>query len=1086
MHCGQQLPSTAKFCLECGRPTDRPQDARSPFRAPEINTPRHLAQEILRSRAALKGERKQVTVLFADLKGSTELLADRDPEEARNLLHPILDHMMEAVHHYEGTVNQAAGDGIMALFGAPLGYEDHAVRACFAALRMQERMRRHAEGVFNAHGVNLKIRVGLNSGEVVVGTIRSDLRMDYTAVGRTTHLAARMEQLASPGSILLTPSTLLLAEGLVRTKSLGPVPVKGLAEPLEVHELMGTGPARTRFQAVARRALTPFVGRNAELEELRRLQRLAYDGHGQVAALVAEAGAGKSRLVYELTHSLGREGWLVLECGAVSYGKAMSWLPVVGLLRSYFEIKDRDDLRAIRDKVTAKLLALDRSLEAGLPALLTLLDVPVKDDAWQTLAPRQRRQRTLDTLRRLLLAAARQRPCVVIFEDLHWIDGETQALLDDLVDSLASARLLLLVTGRPEYRYGWSGKPPYGEMRLDALSAERAGQMLEALLGDDPAIDPLKQRLASLGNPFFLEEAVRTLVEMRALDGVPGRYRLLQPVQALQVPATVQATLAARIDRLPAEEKHLLQVASVVGADVPFAVLQAVAELPDEFLRRGLAHLQGAEFLYESGLPPTLECSFKHSLTQEVAYGSLLHERRREIHARIVDAIETLHPDSLDQHVERLAHHSLGGELREKAVSYLVRAGRKAQRQSAPHSAVGCYDQALLLLEGLPESQFKLERSLDVRIRLRGVLIGLGETRKAIQRLTEVEAVADRLDDERRRARFWVALATLKCLRGDLDEALGNAKHALAIAEGVRDSTLCIQSKIVLELIHFYCGDYRHVAELASIILAAKPDDESFHYSDNYRGPTIVHHYLTLSLIQLGRFSEAATHVKELFRLGGPTHSRTIGLAQLSEAQRLLAMGDWAHAGPIIEQSIEAFRRSDNFLTLTHAVAMSAWIFAQLGRTSEATHSIQEGERLLEQQTADGTIAQYGMDYVKLGRAVLQMDRLDDAKKFADCAQKLTPSHPGPAAHVQNLLGDIAIRRDRFDAQTGEIHYRKALALAEPRGMRPVVAHCHLGLGRLYRRVAEQEQADEHFTIATTLYREMDMTFWLEQAAARW
>lgn len=1079
MHCGQQLPSTARFCLECGQPTGRApgiarNDAPSAIAPPPVYTPHHLAQKILSSKAALEGERKQVTVLFADLKGSTELLADRDPEEARNLLHPVLDHMMEAVHHYDGTVNQTAGDGIMALFGAPLAHEDHAVRACFAALRMQERVKRHAEGVFNAHGLNLQIRVGLNSGEVVVGTIRSDLRMDYTAVGRTTHLAARMEQLASPGSILLTPSTLQLAEGLVMARSLGPVPVKGLAEPLEVHELTGTGPARTRFQAVARRRLTPFVGRDAELEQLRRMQRLAHDGHGQVAALVAEAGAGKSRLVYELTHALGREGWLVLECGAASYGKAMSWLPVVGLLKSYFEIAERDDLQAIEAKVTARLLALDRALGPGLPALLTLLDVPVKDEAWQTLDPGERRRRTLDTVRRLLLAATREQPVVVIFEDLHWIDGETQALLDDHVESLTSTRTLLLVTCRPEYRPGWDGKLHYSEMRLSALSTERAGQLLDALLGDDPALDPLKQRLAELGNPFFLEEAIRTLVETKALEGPRGHYRLTRPVEAIQVPATVQATLAAR----------MLQVASVVGTVVPVALLQAVTELRTETLQESLAHLHSGEFLDESGPPQALEYTFRHALTHDVAYGSLLHERRRELHARIVEAIETLHRDGLDQHIERLAHHAVRGELRERAVSYLFRAGRKAQRQSAPHSAAGCYDQALLLLEALPESQFKLERSLDIRIRLRGVLIGLGETRKALQRLSEVEAIADKLDDERRRARFWVALATLKCLRADLDEALGNARHALAIAERVGDSTLCIQSRITLEQIRFYRGDYRHVVELASIILAAKPDDESFHYSANYRGPTIAHHYLTLSLIQLGRFSEAATHVKDLFRLAGPTHGRATGLAQLSEAIRLLSMGDWAHAGPFIEQSIETFRSSNNYLTLTHAVPMSAWSLAQLGETSEATRRVQEGESLLEKQTADGTIAQYGMDYVRLGRAVLQMDRLDDAQRFANCAMRLAPSHPGPAAHVQNLLGDIAMRRNRFDAQMGEIHYRKALALAQPRGMRPLVAHCHFGLGKLHQRLANRERANEHFTAATTLYREMDMLFWLEQADA--
>jgi class 3 adenylate cyclase len=637
-----------------------------------------LAAKILASRAALEGERKQVTVLFADLKGSMELLADRDPEDARKLLDPVLELMMEAVHHYEGTVNQAAGDGIMALFGAPLAHEDHAVRACYAALRMQETVKRHAADVLRAHGINIQIRVGLNSGEVVVGAVGSDLRMDYTAIGRTTHLAARMEQLASPGSILVTPSTLELVDGFVTVKPLGPVPVKGLIDPLEVHEVTGVGPVRTRFQSVARRGLTPFVGRERELEQLHHAQQLADSGHGQVVALVAEAGVGKSRLVFELTHSPVQEGWLVMECAAISYGKAMSYLPVVNLLKGYFEITEQDSLQTISDKVNTKLLALDGELAPTRPALLALLDVPVNDPAWQTLDPSERRRRMLDGVRYLLLREARQRPLLLIFEDLHWIDSETQAVLDSLVEGLGSIRILLLATFRPEYNHGWAGKTYYSQLRLDALAGESGSRLLAALLGDDHTLSSLKQLLANHGNPFFLEETVRALVETKALEGSLGSYRLTRPIEAIQVPATVQVILASRIDRLSLEDKHLLQIAAVIGRRVPFSLLRAVADLPDDALRGGLDRLQAAEFMYETGLFPDLEYSFKHVLTQEVAYSGMLQDRRRELHAQIVSSIETLHHNRLDEQIELLAHHALRGELREKAVSYLRQAGVKA------------------------------------------------------------------------------------------------------------------------------------------------------------------------------------------------------------------------------------------------------------------------------------------------------------------------------------------------------------------------------------------------------------------------
>jgi class 3 adenylate cyclase len=391
--CNTELPTGVAFCFACGQPVTAAPDGQR-FTSPGAYTPRRLAEKILTSKAALEGERKQVTVLFADLKGSMELLADRDPEEARKILDSVLTLMMEAVHRYEGTVNQVMGDGIMALFGAPLAHEDHAVRACYAALRMQERVKTYAEEVRRSHAAVVKIRVGLNSGEVIVRAIGSDLRMDYTAVGQTTHLAARMEQLADPGSIVITPETLALAEGYVEVKSLGPVPVKGLADTLEVYEVTGAGPARTRLQAAARRGLTRFVGRDAELEHLRCAQQLAGDGRGQVAAVVGEAGVGKSRLVYEFTHSHRLQGWLVLESASVSYGKATSYLPVIDLLKGYFKIQDRDDLREIRERVTGKLLTLDEALKPTQPALLALLDVPVDDAAWQTLDPGQRRQRT--------------------------------------------------------------------------------------------------------------------------------------------------------------------------------------------------------------------------------------------------------------------------------------------------------------------------------------------------------------------------------------------------------------------------------------------------------------------------------------------------------------------------------------------------------------------------------------------------------------------------------------------------------------------------------------------------------------------
>jgi class 3 adenylate cyclase len=432
----------------------------------------------------MEGERKQVTVLFADLKGSMELLADRDPEEARKILDPVLERMMEAVHCYEGTVNQVMGDGIMALFGAPLAHEYHAVRACYAALRMQESVEKYAEQVRGSHAAVVKIRVGLNSGEVVVRAIGSDLHMDYTAVGQTTHLAARMEQIATPGAVVLSTAAMRLVADWVQTTFVGRVPVKGVAEPIDVFELVGVNRARSRLQARAGHGLTKFVGRAVELAQLAAALEQARVGHGQVVGVVAEAGLGKSRICAEFMGSAQAQGCLILETGCVSYRKATSYLPIIELLRSYFQIEEQDDAHKIREKVRGKVMSLDMALEPYLAAFHWLLDVPLDDAEWGQVDPQQRRQRTVDGVKRLLLREASVQPLVILFEDLHWLDGESQQLLDSIVEGASAARLLLLVNYWPEYTHGWVNKTYYRQIRIGPLATATAEELLRSLVGE--------------------------------------------------------------------------------------------------------------------------------------------------------------------------------------------------------------------------------------------------------------------------------------------------------------------------------------------------------------------------------------------------------------------------------------------------------------------------------------------------------------------------------------------------------------------------------------------------------------------------
>ncbi len=716
--------------------------------------------------------------------------------------------MIDAVHRYEGTVNKVMGDGIMALFGAPIAHEDHAIRACYAALAMQDAMVGKAADIRRDHGVEAQVRVGLNSGEVVVRGIGNDLAMDYDAVGPTTHVAGRMEQLALPGTIRLSADTARLAEGFIEARSLGPVPVKGLKAPVEVFELKGAAEGRSRFQAAVARGLSRFVGRDAELAALEHAFDRAGEGHGQVFATIGEPGLGKSRLCYEFVHTPRVEAWLVLAAGSVSYGKATAYLPVIDLLKGYFRIESRDTSHEIGEKVTGKVLTLDEGLRSILRPVLSLLGGLVDDPDWGGLDPSQRRRRIIEAIRALLLRESRVQPLVVMFEDLHWIDDETQAVLNALVDCLPTARILLLVNYRPEFGHGWGGRTYYAQARLEPLPLKSADTLLSSLVGEASALGPLKRLLIERteGNTFFVEESVRTLVETYALTGLPGAYRLTQDVDTLEIPATVHGVLAARIDRLSAEDKRLLQTAAVVGKDVPFALLQAIVEDPEDQLNAGLAALQGAEFLYETRLFPEREYTFKHTLSHEVAYNSLLRWHRRDLHQRVADAIETLYADRRLEWADMLAGHYEKAENWANAAVNYADASDKAKNRYANTSAVEFCTKALNCLDKATSLEEETQRSLLTRmLESRGQIRSLlGDNRGAADDFRALRKLAEAAGDRSAEAAALHRSAQLSVTAGAYDDGIADALQALTIARQINDKAAIARILITLGDIHIH------------------------------------------------------------------------------------------------------------------------------------------------------------------------------------------------------------------------------------------------------------------------------------------
>jgi class 3 adenylate cyclase/tetratricopeptide (TPR) repeat protein len=1056
--------------------------------APLAYTPPYLAEKILTSRRAMEGECKQVTVLFADLKGNTELIRNLDPEAAQTLLDTALQRMMDAVHRFEGTVNDVAGDGLMAMFGAPIAHEDHALRACYAALAMQAAMRRYAAEVRRTHGLEVLLRVGLNSGGVLVRTIGNDLYMNYSGVGLTTNLAARMEQLAPPGTIRLTAATLQLVEGAVQVNALGPVPVKGLAEPVEVFELVGARPVHRRLQAAVARGLTRFVGRDQELVALTQALAQAGRGQGQLVALLGEAGVGKSRMVYELIHSPITQGWRVMESASVSYGKATPYFPVIDLLKRYAHMEDTDDTRTIRAKVTGQVLTLDETLQDTQPALFALLDVLPDDSPFRQLDPTQRRQRTLTALKRLLLCESQMQPLLLVFEDLHWMDTETQALLDSLVESLPTARLLLLVNYRPEYQHGWGSKTYYTQLRLDPLPPVSADAFLHALLGDDPSLAALKQLLIARtsGNPLFLEESVRTLVETGVLVGEPGAQGLVQALPTIQVPATVHTVLAARMDRLSPEEKHLLQTAAVIGTEVPLPLLQAIAELDEAAVHRGLTHLQAAEFLYETRLFPEQAYTFKHALTHEVAYGGLLQERRRVLHARIVEALERLAPDRLAEQVEHLAHHALRGEVWDKALAYCRQAGEKAIARSAYREAVGYFEQALSALPHLPEHRDTREQAIDLQLALRSALSPVGDSGRILACLREAEALAVALDDPRRLGQVLLYLSNyFYFFIGEYDQVIASARRALMLAMASGDIVLQALANRYLGFAYEAQGDYRRAIDCLKQTVASLDGARRRERFGRVMLPAVLSRaHLAACHAELGTFLDGRVLGEEGLQIAeAVAHPASLMTAFRGVGLLALRQGGLSRALPQLERAVSLCQEADLPLYFPWVAGALGAAYSLAGRGTDAVPLLTQA---LEQTMTMETAGFQTLCRLFLGEAQALAGHLEEAHALAEHTQALARERQerGHQAYALRLLGDIAARREPPETEQAEAHYQQALALAEDLGMRPLQAHCHLGLGTLYVHTGRPEPARAELATAVALYRAMDMTFWLPQAEA--
>jgi class 3 adenylate cyclase/tetratricopeptide (TPR) repeat protein len=1040
--------------------------------------PDHLAARIRRSRDSLRGERKDVTVLFADIVDSTELSHGLDPEGVRDLLAPALKAMIDAVHRYEGTVNQVEGDGIMALFGAPIAHEDHAARACFAALGIQEALRR-------LQPAGMRARIGLHSGEVVAHSVATDLSLNYDAIGMTVNLARRLEDLAKPGTTYISAATFRLAEGFVSAHPVGDVAIRGVGDPVRVFELAGMTSARTRWNVTVARGLGRLFNRHAEVNALLRALRLAGGGEGQVVDLVGEAGIGKSRLVHEFVQLAGDEDWTVLRVDASPFGAHSPYLPIAKLLRTWLEVGDHDAPDQIRDKVGSGLTALDPELRSIETPILFLLDMPVDDPDWLALEPEERPSRITDAIRALLLALAHRHRLVLVFEDLHWCDAESVAVIHSVANGIARAPILILTTYRPEFSPAWGGRSYATRLHVGPLEDKDMGEFLRDLIGSHgsgESLVPLVLRRAE-GRPLFLEETVRTLVEIGALVGRRGDFRVTRDVGSIELPSTVRAVLAARLDRLPEERKDLLQVAAIVGDSAPVSILRTLSGLSEDTLQRIASGLEEDEFLYLTQVVPERAWSFKHALTQEVTYRSVLLERRRALHAELLGLLEARYAGRLDERVEELAHHAFRGESWDKAAAYLRRAGDRALERSSYRDAIQHYERSLTAFERLPRTHDSVAAAIDVRLSLRNALYPTGEYERIYRHLGEAEQLAELIDDQPRLAAITYDKAHKYICEGNLQAAIETGRRACEVARGVGDRALLIGAKFFLAEAYDCKGEFRQAIDLLQDDLDYFRDQLRYRTFGTPRAsPVDWMGLLASSLTCLGRFAEAEGYAQDAIALAEEI-ARPYELATSKSylGSTLVAKGALPEALDTLKAGLQHCL-DDN--------SIRPWLGRDIGVAYLLLGEPETARSQLSQALDDAkAIASPYLEAwctIYLGYAAAATGEAESATRCAQEAMDLAEAHQFQAIQVAalRLTALLAVQVEPLDAEAAEDALHRAMRLARRLGMEPELAHCHLERANLRLRTGRVEEGRADLEHALQVYRERDMPFWREACEA--
>jgi class 3 adenylate cyclase/tetratricopeptide (TPR) repeat protein len=1070
--CGAENLPRDKFCGECGyklslpsEPSPRNLSLDEKLTNIQRYLPKGLTEKILAQRGKIEGERKQVTVLFCDMEGFTALSERLGPEEAYSVMDQVYEILIHKVHDYEGTVNEMTGDGIMALFGAPIALEDAPQRAIRSSLaihremaRFSDRMKQERKGI-----PLLKMRIGIHTGPVVVGTLGNDLRVEFKAVGNTVNLASRMEELAEPGTTYVTEDTFKLTEGLFRFEALGEKKVKGREEPVAVYRAIAPSTRRTRFDVSAERGLTPFVGRERELELLLDGLERSKTGRGQAFSIVSEAGVGKSRLLYEFRKAVANEDVTFLEGRCLSFSRGVAYHPVRDILKANFDILEGDGDFEIREKVKKGLKILGADEASTLPYLLELLAVKDSGIDKIPMSPEVKKDRIIEAIKRIVLKDSEIRPLILAYEDLHWIDKSSEDQLKHLLESIPGARVFLIFTYRPEFVHTWGAKSYHSQVMLNRLSNRESLMMVSHLLGTEELDKELEEFILEKteGIPFFIEELIKSLKDLKIIERKDDRYHLAKDLSEVTIPATVQDVIMARVDSLPQGIKGLLQTVSIVGRESSYDLIKRVTGLTEQELLSHLSVLKDSELLYERGIYPQSTYIFKHALTQEVAYNSLLLKKRKEIHEEIGEAIEGLYPDRLEEQYELLAYHYTHSANTDKAVEYLDLANQKAIRVNAMEEAKVYFYEAMEPLDTMPETDVNRQRRISLLVNQGDAFFLLIKMPEYYDLLTRFEPMAKRLGNPELLGAFYARLGHCHFAFGHYDQAIQTLTKAAELCEAAGNAEDAGFAYTFLEWSHSDIGDYDRVLALKEDFLRTM--EQRFNLRWYVWGLCAA----SRACSYLGRWDEAVEAGQKALSVAQEfSDNSTISVAAYNLSIAYSWKGELARA---VEYGELAVQKAPTPGDKARSQRSLGWALCRAG----------EQKRGIELLTAVLTIflagrfmpslipltCYLGEGYWLAGEEDKARQTLEEGLKMAErCGTRYY------LGFAHRLFGEIALKTNLAQAA---FHFEKSMAVLQEIKAENELALAYAGYGRFQKQQGQIGQAREYLTKALEIFERL-------------